>query len=157
MSRAAERVMSIMSAVFTGLAIILGLIGLSELKAMLMDEALLLEFEEVIFSTDPSITVEDVNMIMSGLGILEGISIFLIILLVISLIATIIGIIFIWNNKKPKAAGIMFLVGGLFAYVISPTSILLYITAILCFTRKLPLGEEPALVDSPYTNEMRPL
>lgn len=157
MKRTAERVMSIVSAVFTGLVIILGFMGLSALKMMLADEALLLEFKEGMLSTDSSITTEDVDVIMSGLGVLEGFSLFLIILLVVSLITTIIGIIFIWNNKKPKLAGIMFIIGGLFAYIISPTSILLYITAILCFTRKPPLREEPTFVDSPYTNEMRPL
>ena len=159
MRRTAERVMSMISIVFTGLAIIFSFMGLSALKMMLVDEARLLEFEEVMMSIDPSVTAEDLKVVISGLPVLEGIGSFLVILLVISLITTIIGTIFIWNNKRPKLAGILFIISGLFAYILSPTSILLYITAILCFARKPPLEVkgDPEFVESPDTSGMRPL
>ena len=79
-----------------------------------------------------------------------------VIALVISLIATIVGIIFIWNNKNPKLAGVMFILAGLFAYVLSPTSILLYIAGIMCFTRKAPLTDDPTFGNQ-YDDTLRPL
>ena len=62
-----------------------------------------------------------------------------IILLVISLVLNIIGIVSVNKNKKPKNAGILFIVAGLFAGVLSLTSILLYVAAIMCFVRKPPI------------------
>jgi hypothetical protein len=82
----------------------------------------------------------------------------LIIGLIISLVLNIIGIVNIWRNKNAKLAGIMFIIAGVLAGLLSLSSILLYITAILCFTKK------PPLQDNLYSGEqtsgdgtMRPL
>ena len=61
------------------------------------------------------------------------------------------------NNKNPKLAGIMFILAGLFAFVLSLTSILLYIAGILCFTRKAPLTDETTFVENQYDDTLRPL
>lgn len=156
MKRTAEKVLSIISAVFTLLFIIGGFAFAAFMKVALTDEAIRSEMEAG-FLADPSLGAEDVDMFF---GMIEGFadfSWFFVIVLVISLIATIVGIIFIWNNKNPKLAGTMFILAGLFAFVLSPTSILLYIAGILCFTRKAPLADDTTFIGNQYDDTLRPL
>lgn len=157
MKRTAEKVLSIISAVFTGIFLIIGFISVGSLKLLMTDPALRTEFEKGMLDFEPTLTQADLDDVFASLGFLEGMAWFLIISLIISLIVTIVGIVFIWNNKNPKLAGIMFIIGGLFAYVLTPTSIMLYIAAFLSFTRKPPHRDEPSFVEENQYQSIGPL
>lgn len=156
MSRTAEKVLSIISAVFTLITVIMSFVGLAFWKTLTSDPAWRREVEMELLA-DPEFTPGDVEFIFSLLNFFEGFYWFIIIALIISFILTIVGIINIWNNKNPKLAGIMFIVGGVLAGLLSLTSILLYIAGILCFTRKPPLTTDQTFVDENYDGTMRPL
>lgn len=156
MKRTAEKVLAIISAVFTGISVFLSFMFLSVFKTFNSDAALRQDFETELLSSQ-EISAEQAAVIMSMVDTIEGFSWFIIAVLLISLITTIVGIIFIWNNKNPKLAGAMLIIGGLFAFVLSPTSILLYIAGILCFTRKSPIQSDQTFVEENYDGTMRPL
>jgi magnesium-transporting ATPase (P-type) len=156
MKRTAEKVLSIISAVFTLLGIIGFFVFAAFMKVALSDGTIRNQMEAE-FLADPTLGAEDVDLFF---GMIEGFADFswlFVIVLVISLIATIVGIIFIWNNKNPKLAGAMFILAGLFAFVLSLSSILLYIAGILCFTRKAPLTDETTFVENQYDDTLQPL
>lgn len=155
MKRTAEKVLSIISAVFTLLSIIAGVAFAAFMKAVLADGTLRGEMESE-FLADPALGTEDVDLFFGMLETFADFTWLFVIALVISLIATIVGIVFIWKNKNPKLAGAMFILAGLFAFVLSPTSILLYIAGILCFTRKAPLTDDTSFGNQ-YDDTLRPL
>lgn len=156
MSRTPERVLSIISLVFTALALIPSFLIVGLGKALTQSE--IREELESELLADPQLTGEETDMILSMFGSFSGFGWFFVIVLLISLIATIVGMVSIWNNKNPKLAGIMFIIAGLFALVLSPTSIMLYVAAILCFTKKSPqLPTDDSFVESNYDDSMRPL
>lgn len=142
MSRTGEMVLSVISAIMTLLSIILVTVLVVSGSSILKDEEFKKEFESTI-SNEPTFTETDLQLINDNMSLaIDAFSIFgwvFIIILVISLILNIIGIMSISKNKNPKLAGIMFILAGLFAGVISLTSILLYIAAIMCFVRKPPV------------------
>ncbi|ALC87643.1 hypothetical protein AM499_18870 [Bacillus sp. FJAT-22090] len=142
MSRTGEKVLGIISAIFTLLAIILMAIIVTTGSAAIQDEAFNTEFEQHILN-DPTLTGQDTEAIAQLVDILPSVfGVFgwgFVVALVISLILNIVGIVSISKNKNPKLAGIMFILAGLFAGIISLTSILLYIAAIMCFVRKPPV------------------
>lgn len=159
MKRTAEKTLSIISAVFTLISIIFGFASLSIVKMMNADEAFRAEMEAELY-TMPELTSEEADLVLSLIDMFEGFIVLAIVVLVLSFIATIIGLIFIWNNKNPKLSGIMFIIAGLFAFVLTPTSIMLYIAAVLCFTKKPPRAQDPE--QTPYYGDtpddsMRPL
>ncbi len=156
MSRTAEKVLSIISAAFTAITIVMSFVGLAFWKNLTSDPAWRREVEMELLA-DPEFTPGDVEFIFSLLNFFEGFYWFIIIALIISFILTIVGIVNIWNNKKPKLAGIMFIVAGLFAGILTLTSILLYIAGVLCFTRKPPLSNDRAFTEENYDGTMRPL
>ncbi|MFJ5770685.1 DUF4064 domain-containing protein [Psychrobacillus sp. NPDC093180] len=141
MSRTGEIVLGVISAVFT----IIAIIGVSFLvvsgSAAFQDEAINAEIQQEILN-DPSLTGQDAEMVVQFLDVLPGMfSTFgwgFVVVLVISLVLNIVGIVAVMKNRKPKLAGVMFILAGLFAGIISLTSILLYIAAIMCFVRKAP-------------------
>ncbi|MFD1927665.1 DUF4064 domain-containing protein [Sporosarcina siberiensis] len=163
MSRAAEKILAIISAVFTGIAIIISFAGLSLYKMAQADPDFHNEIEKDLMS-DPTIGSDETALILSIID-LFGVFIWAVILgLIISFILTIIGIVVIWKNKRPKLAGISFIIAGLLAGILMPTSILLYIAGILCLTRKPPIVEKSIYQESSYeqnshddSNTMRPL
>ena len=152
MSRTGEIVLGVISAIMTLLSIVLVTIGVVSGSSVLKDEAFTTEFQNVI-ADDPTMTEADLQIINDNMDlVIDAFSIFgwvFIIILVISLILNIIGIISISKNKKPKLAGIMFILAGLFAGILTPTSILLYIAAIMCFVRKPPVQPQEEF----YTTE----
>lgn len=155
MNRTAERVLSIIALVFTALALIPSFL-LILFGKMLSDENIQNEVT-MDLKSDPQFTSEDVDIVLSlldGVGTMSWLGWGLVFTLIISIVMTIIGMVAIWNNKNPKLAGIMFIVAGLFAFVLSLGSILLYIAAILCFTKKAPT---PPMVEEVYDGDMRPL
>lgn len=154
MKRTAEKTLSIISLVFTVISIISSffLVGFARLVS---GGEFGREMEKELLA-DPNITPEDIEMTLWLFEFLEGFIWFFVAILLISLIATIIGIVFIWNNKNPKIAGIMFIIAGLFAGIISPTSIMLYIAAILSFTSKPPV-DDYSFAGENHDDSMRPL
>ncbi|MGG0658177.1 DUF4064 domain-containing protein [Rummeliibacillus pycnus] len=149
MKRTVEIVFGIIGSFFNILAIgFMGLmmIGMTELKnsAQTQDD-LIAEFENQ-FSTDPQLQDIDMqsftnsmNSIIHGFGPFGW---FTLICFIISLVLGIIAMVQVYRAKDKKAnfAGAMFIVAAVFAGIISPTSIVYYIAAIICFVRK-PIEE----------------
>lgn len=156
MKRTAEKVLAIIGVIFTAISLIISFIGLAMIKVFTEDEAIRAEIEMDLFSA-PEFTTEEVEFILTMIDFLEGFMWGFIILLLISFAVTIIGIIFMWNNKNSKLAGVMFILGGLFAFIFTPTSILLYIAGILCFTRKPPYTDDSQIAGEYPDETMRPL
>ncbi|QUG43216.1 DUF4064 domain-containing protein [Psychrobacillus sp. INOP01] len=152
MSRTGEIVLGVISAIMTLLSIILVTILVISGSNVLKDEAFTTEFQNVI-AEEPTMTEADLQIIDDNMDlVIDAFNIFgwvFVIILVISLILNIIGIVSISKNKNPKLAGIMFIIAGLFAGILSPTSLLLYIAAIMCFVRKPPVQ----LQEEFYTTE----
>lgn len=142
MSRTGEIVLGVISSVFTVVAIILMSLFVIGGNAAFQDELLISDIEQGIMN-DPTLTGQDVELITQGVSAFTDVFSVLgwgfVVALVISLILNIIGIVAVVKNRNPKLAGIMFIAAGLFAWVISLTSILLYIAAIMCFVRKPPV------------------
>ncbi|WP_313891907.1 DUF4064 domain-containing protein [Psychrobacillus sp.] len=142
MSRTGEIVLGVISSVFTISAIILMSLFVIGGNAAFQDELLISEIEQGIMN-DPQLIGQDMELVMEGVNAFTDIFIVLgwgfVVALVISLILNIIGIVAVVKNKNPKLAGIMFIAAGLFAGILSLTSILLYIAAIMCFVRKPPV------------------
>ncbi len=155
MNRTAEKVLGIIGAVFTFLAIIGNIIVFGFIKVLSSDPVMRQELEMDLF-TEEGFSTEDIEMIMGIVDSLAGLGVIITIIMVISLIATIIGIVYIWNDKNRKLAGAMFIVGGLFAFGLSVTSILLYIAAILCFTKKPPVADEIVFIESGPEENINP-
>lgn len=159
MKRTAERVLAIISVVFTMISILFSFIGLWLVRLVATDESFRTDIEmDLLTSSD--FTAEETELILSFVDIMEGFQWMIIVLLIISFIATIIGLIFIWNNKNSKLAGVMFIIGGLFAFIITPTSIMLYIAAVLSFTKKpenMNEQQDPPLYGNSPGGSMRPL
>lgn len=141
MSRMGEVVLSVISAFMTLLGIVLVTVIVVGGSNVLNDETFTAEFHNIL-ANDPTLTeadrqvMGDVDLIADLFGIFGWV---FIIVLVISLILNVIGIVSISKNKSPKLAGVMFIIAGVFAGIISLTSILLYIAAIMCFVRKPPV------------------
>lgn len=152
MSRTGEVVLGVISAIMTLLSIILVAILVVSGSSLMQDEAFKAEFENIMV-TDPNVTDADIQLVNDNMDVvIDAFSVFgwvFIIILVISLILNIVGIVSVSKNKNPKLAGIMFILAGLFAGVISITSILLYVAAIMCFVRKPPVQ----LQEEYYTTE----
>jgi len=142
---------------------ILGVIGLIlSIIGVLMSGALAVLFQFVKSDptfelVDPSMTQEEIEIAEVFLSLFGGSMWFIIIALIISTVLTIIGLVNIWNNKNPKLAGILFLIAGVLAGLVSLPSILLYIAGILCLVRKPSVMEKTSFTDDSYDGTMRPL
>lgn len=156
MKRTAEKVLGIVSAIFTGLGIVMlgGLLGLFNL--MQNDPEIRGEFEAQLYLT-PDMTQADVDTFLSMFNLVGGFMWLAIIFAAVSLLLTIIGLVKIWNNSNAKLAGILFIVAGLLGGIVSLPSILLYIAGILCLTKKPPLTEDTLYVEETNDGSMRPL
>ncbi|WP_158233778.1 DUF4064 domain-containing protein [Sporosarcina sp. P3] len=142
-NRTAERVLGIISAIL----LVLGVIG-SALVAFIWnmastDPAFMDEFREGIVS-EGVLNTEEIDMFMSFMGSFSTIIWVLVAVAFIGLVLNIIGLVKVWNNKSPKTAGTVFIVAGLLGGILSLASILLYIAAILCFTKKPPMAPGPS-------------
>ena|SRR5699024_1271104 len=156
MKRTAEKVLGIISAVLTLLGIFLSFAFSAIMKLMTNDEDIIGEFEAELYA-DPQINPEDVEIILSVVNTVEKFGTVAGVLFILSLVLTIIALVAVWNNKNVTLAGVMFIVSGLLAFVLTPMSIMLYIAGILCFTRKAPPAD---MIDTNQDSEyeaMRPL
>jgi hypothetical protein len=121
------------------------------------DPAFKQEFELSILS-DPTMTDADLDAMYTIFNIMGGFIWLIIIGMIISIVLNIVGIVNIWKNKNAKLAGIMFIIAGVVGGLISLPSILLYVAAILCFTKKPPLQDDLQYGDQQYDGDgMRPL
>lgn len=144
-SRTGEVVLGIIGAVFNVIAIILVSLLVINGSTALQDEEFKTIMEQDMLN-DPQLTAEEaeqalgfVEVFVDLFGVIGWAAV---VAFVISLIFNILGIVFVSKNKKPKLAGIMFILGGIFAGIISLTSIILYVAAIMCFVRKPPVKFE---------------
>ncbi|QFG00533.1 DUF4064 domain-containing protein [Psychrobacillus glaciei] len=142
MKRTGEIVLGVISAIFSLISIILISLLVIGASTTLKDEGFNAAFESQIL-TNPAIEPQDIEYFTQNpdvvLNMLNTIGWVLVTAIIISLVLNIIGIVSIAKNKKPRLAGIMFILAGVLAGVISLTSILLYVAAILCFVRKPPV------------------
>lgn len=139
MSRTGEIILGVISSIFTLISIILLSLLVIGGSSIIQDETIISEIEQEIMN-DPTLATQDLELFPQGfdtfINLLSILGWGFVIALVISLILNIVGIVSVTKNKNPKLAGIMFIIAGLLAGIISLTSILLYIAAIMCFVRK---------------------
>lgn len=147
-SRTGERVLGIIGTVFNVLAIILiaylitslsGFEGSQEQQQMeqeLLNDPMFANPEEA------QMAVDMVNTMIAGSGIIGWV---IIAILIISTIFAVLAIVNLKRDRNAKLAGIFFILAGLFAGLLSITSILFYIAAIMCFARKPPMRDDDLL------------
>lgn len=148
-SRTGERVLGIIGIVFNVLTIVL-LAWLITSVSSLEGTAEFEQFQQEILN-DPAFegNPEEAQMVVDF--ITGSLSVFGWVLVAMLALSTIFAIVAILNLKKTHSAnlaGVFFILAGLLAFVLSPTSILFYVAAIMCFVRKPPLRE-----DELYRNE----
>lgn len=156
MKRTAEKTLAIISAVLSTIGIIMSVALVSFFNILRSDPQFQKEFEQGILE-DPTLTHADLEVFNMLFDFFGGAVWFIIVGLVIGVILTIVGLVYIWNNKNPKLAGILFLIAGVLAGFISLPSILLYIGGLLCLVRKPPVTNKPQFADEQHDGTMRPL
>lgn len=133
-NRAGEKVLGIIGIVFN--ILVMALIGVVMASYSTMPE--MQQFMEDEILADPTITnPEDVqvmlDMMSSGFNVMGWV---MIALLGLSTILAIVAVVNLRKKGNASAAGVFFIIAGLFAGLLSLTSILFYIAAIMCFVRK---------------------
>ncbi|WJY27153.1 DUF4064 domain-containing protein [Sporosarcina trichiuri] len=161
MSRTAERVLGIIGIVFTVISIFGAVFGAVIFRMFTTNADFRQEIEMELYS-DPAMTPADIDMFFNMFDAFGGFLWFVVVFFLISLVLNIFGLVKIWNNKNPKLAGILFIIAGLTAGIVSLTSILLYVAGIMCLTRKETLPprdyQDPLVTDTPPGDDgMRPL
>ncbi|MGM9966370.1 MULTISPECIES: DUF4064 domain-containing protein [unclassified Rummeliibacillus] len=144
MKRTIEIVLGSVGTLFNLIAIaIMGLIVklVSEVKnnTQLQDE-LVTEFKNQL-TNDPQFKDTDIQAfaesMVSAINFLGPFGWFIIICFIVSVVAGIVGIVQAVRTKnRANFAGSMFIVAGVFAGILSLTSIVYYIAAIMCYVRK---------------------
>lgn len=150
-SRAGEKVLGIIGIVFNVLAI--ALIGFAMASYANVEGTPEFEqfLEEEIMSNPEFSNPEDVQMIMDTMSSsLNVVGWVLIALLVLSTILAILALVNLRKRGKASTAGVFFIIAGLFAGLLSLTSILFYIAAIMCFVRKPPVQKDQNLRDDDF-------
>lgn len=142
-NRTAERVLGIISAVLLTLSVLGAALVAFIWNMASSDPTFMDEFRGEIVS-EGVVNTEEVDMFMSFMGSFSTIIWVLVAVAFIGLVLNIIGLVKVWNNKSPKTAGILFIIAGLLGGFLSLPSILLYIAAILCFTKKPPMAPGPS-------------
>ena len=157
LKRTAEKVLSIIAVVLTAIGVIFGFLGMALINLMKNDPTFKQEFEMEMMA-DPTMTQADMDAIYTVFNVMGGFIWLIIIGMIISVVLNIVGIVNIWKNKNAKLAGIMFIIAGVLGGLISLPSILLYVAAILCFTKKPPLQDDLQYGNQSYDSDgMRPL
>lgn len=136
-NRAGEKVLGIIGIIFNILAI--ALVGFA--MASYSNVQGTPEFQEFIESeimSDPEFSTPEeaqmvIDMMSSSFNVIGWI---LIAFLVLSTIFAILALVNLRKKGKASTAGVFFILAGLFDGLLSLTSILFYIAAIMCFVRK---------------------
>jgi len=142
-SRSGERVLGIIGIVFNVIGIIL-LAWLITSIDKLEGTAEFEQFQQEIlndpaFEGSPEEAQMVVEFIMGSLAVFGWV---MVVILVLSTIFAIVALINLKNTRSAQLAGIFFILAGLLAGVLSLTSILFYVAAIMCFVRKPPMRED---------------
>ena len=151
MKRTTEIVLTVIGIVIN----VLMIAGVFILQAVLSDENFRAEFEAGL-ENDPQLA--EAGMDMSFVyETINGIGIAFNVVVIISIILSIIAIVVVRGNRKPKLAGGLLIgstvVIGLGTFLLGWLPALLFlIAAIMCFVRKPKQSEEIT-----YEDEMRPL
>ncbi|RNF38540.1 DUF4064 domain-containing protein [Planococcus salinus] len=155
-NRTGERILGIIGAVFNVLVIFLMIFLLTSLSGFegspeqqqleqeIMNDPALSDPEEA------QMVVDAVNVFIGGSGIVFWV---IIAILVISTIFAILAIVNLKGDRNPRLAGLFFILAGVFAGLLSITSILFYIAAIMCFARKPPLQDDMLRKDDTVRRE----
>lgn len=135
-SRGAEKTLGVIGIIFNLLTIALLVIGILSFDSV-QNTTEFQDFEQEILNDSTFASPQDaqafLDTFISSFNIIGWI---IVALLAISTILAILAIANLRNNRNPKAAGVFFIIAGLFAGLLSLTSILFYIAAIMCFVRK---------------------
>lgn len=145
LSRTGEKVLGIIGTIFNVIGIILAIVLITSLSGF-EGSQMQMQMEEEL-RNDPNITnpqdaemaVDTFNAIVGGFDVIGWV---LVILLVISTVFAILAITKLKSFDKASTAGIFFILAGVFAGILSLTSILFYIAAIMCFVRKPPMRQD---------------
>ncbi|MBU9672314.1 DUF4064 domain-containing protein [Planococcus sp. CP5-4] len=143
--RTGEKALGIIGSIFNVIGIILSIIFITSLSGF-EGSQMQMQMEEEIRndpnltnSGDVEMTIDMVNSFVQGFDVLGWI---VVALLVVSTVFAILAITKLKSFEKANTAGIFFILAGIFAGILSLTSILFYIAAIMCFVRKPPLRED---------------
>ncbi|MGI2328861.1 DUF4064 domain-containing protein [Planococcus sp. YIM B11945] len=141
-SRGGEKALGIIGIIFNLLTIAL-LVYMITSFGQIQGTPQFEQFEEEM-RNDPSLgSPEDAQMVIDTLTTSIGpIGWTLVVLLAISTIFAILALLNLRKDKNAKLAGAFFIIAGLFAGILSLTSILFYIAAIMCFVRKAKPGRD---------------
>lgn len=151
MNRTAEKVLGIISAVLIGIGILIIVALTSLFKVGLGDPELRAEMaNEIVNAPDIDITIEQANNVLDVFASLVGIGWLIAGIGLLALVLTIVAVVQLKNEAKIKSAGTLFIIAGIFSGVLSLASILLYVAAIITFTKKPPVSQEP------FETDMRP-
>ncbi|MCH4826577.1 MAG: DUF4064 domain-containing protein [Planococcus sp. (in: firmicutes)] len=147
-NRAGEKVLGIIGIVFNILA--MALIGFAMASYSRTPE-FRQSIEDAIRADPTMANPEDVEMIMnmmsSGFGVMGWV---MIAVLALSTLLAIIAIVNLRKKGNASTAGVLFILAGLFAGLLSLTSILFYIAAIMCFVRKPRVQHTQSLRDDDF-------
>ena len=136
-NRAGEKVLGIIGIVFNILAIALIGFAMASYSNVQGTPEFQQFIEEEIMSDPEFSTPEEAKMVMDMMSTSFGVvGWVLIALLAFSTILAIVALVNLRKTEKASIAGVLFIVAGLFAGLLSLTSILFYIAAIMCFVRK---------------------
>ncbi|MDN5709497.1 MAG: DUF4064 domain-containing protein [Planococcus sp. (in: firmicutes)] len=143
--RTGEKALGIIGSIFNVIGIILTIVVITSLSGF-EGSQMQMEMQEEL-RNDPTLSspedaqmaVDTFDAIVAGFDVIGWV---LVILLAISTVFAVLAITKLKSFEKANTAGIFFILAGIFAGILSLTSILFYIAAIMCFVRKPPLRED---------------
>lgn len=141
-NRTAERVLGIIAMILLALSVA-GTALIAFFWNMASEDPAFMEDFRIEIVNEGVLNASEVDMLMS---FMDSFAVFIWVVaavVFVALILNIIGLVKIWNNASPKAAGTLFIIAGLLGGILSLPSILLYIAGILCFTKKAPMAPGP--------------
>ena len=150
-TRTWEKALGIIGIVLNIIAIILtivAVINIGEFEGSVLEAQL----QEDILN-DPTLTPEEAEATVALMGgFAEAFGVFGWIIVAVLALATalaITAVVSLNDNRKPKLAGILFVIAGILSGLLSLTALIFYVAAIMCFVRRPPLAEEPVLAEDP--------
>lgn len=145
LKRTGEITLGIIGIVFSAIGFLFGLFFLVLFRSEEFKSEMMLET-----ANDPNLSIEEVESVITFFSGFGGA---IIVSAILGIIIGLIAVIFIKGNKKPKAAGWLFIIGAILVGLISMGSgfisaLLFLIAGIMCFVRKAPV--EPSDIQTNY-------
>ncbi|MBT2584026.1 DUF4064 domain-containing protein [Planococcus sp. ISL-109] len=145
LNRTGEKVLGIIGTIFNVLGIIFAIFVITSLSGFEGSE--MHNQMEQDLRNDPMMTSpQDAEMAVDAFNafvqVFDVVGWILVALLAVSTVFAILAIIKLKSVESVNTAGIFFIIAGIFAGILSLTSILFYIAAIMCFVRKPPMHED---------------